>query len=288
MVDTSKISNEVLTAYLDGELGKVESSKLAKLIELDPPLRRRLEQLKFDNAVLVQAFDGLKVPDLDSVLTPGRNPVPANSAPQVSTRPPPAMVSGERKASPRQDNAPGWSKARMSLAAGFLLAVFSAGYFVNEFVLPLRNLPLIADNKPVKQGWRQSVAVYVSLFTTETLNRSATAASMVQQELATLSRDIGLPLPPNAIQVDGLAYKRGELLSLDNQPLVQLAYLYEGKTPVAFCIIRSSKGKKAMEFEQRNGLEVAYWRSDNFSFMVLGDLPKEALAEIAKGFSISF
>ena len=63
---------------------------------------------------------------------------------------------------------------------------------------------------------------------------------------------------------------------------MQVAYLYNGKTPVSFCIIRGRKPAFDVREEQREGLNIAHWRSSEYGFMVIGDVPQKDLNRIAR------
>ncbi len=280
MTNKSPVSDEILTAYLDGEIPVEKHDAMTALIAQDEDLQRRVEQLQVEFGEAAQAFQQLRVPDFSehiAVINRAAN-----------------RKSGNGKVSAL------WTPVRTAIAAGIVVATFAAGMFVNQLNTDVNNSPSIqvataenpatnAAKTPAKKpGWRQSVANYMSLYTSETINRVGTSLEGQHQNLALLSQDVGLPLTSENLAVDDLDYKRGQILDLSGKPLVQLAYLYQNETPVAFCIIKSTKGKKSMQFEQRNGMKIAHWSSENHGFMVIGDVPEEELTKLAKSFSVRF
>ena len=284
MTNKSPVSDEILTAYLDGEIPAKKHDAMTALIAQDEDLQQRLGRLQVEFDDVAQAFQRIRVPDFSEQIA-------------VINR------AADRK-SGNEKRSVLWTPVRSAIAAGIVAATFAAGMFVNQLNTDVNNSPSIqveTAKKPIKKptktfakkpakipGWRQSVANYVSLYTTDTLNRVGASLESQHQNLVLLSQDVGLSLTSENLAIGDLNYKRGQILDLRGKPLVQLAYLYQNKTPVAFCIIKSTKGKKTMQFEQRNGLQIAHWSSESHGFMVIGDVPEEELGKLAKSFSVRF
>ena len=276
MTNKSPVSDEILTAYLDGEIPDEKHEAMTALIAQDEDLQQRLGRLQVEFNDVTQAFQQLQVPDLSEQI---------------------AVINRAASSKAGDEKRPVlWTPVRTAIAASIVVASFAAGMFVDQLNSDVNNSPSIqvvtakspAMNPAKKPGWRQSVANYVSLYTTDTLNRVGASLESQHQNLALLSQDVGLSLTSENLAVGELDYKRGQILDLRGKPLVQLAYLHQNKTPVAFCIIKSTKGKKTMQFETRNGLQIAHWSSESHGFMVIGDVSKEELNKLAKSFSVRF
>ena len=288
MPNKSPVSDEILTAYLDGEIPGKKHDAMTALIAQDEDLQQRLGRLQVEFDDVAKVFQQLRVPDFSEQI---------------------AVINRAANNRPGNEKAPVlWTPVRTAIAASIMAAIFAAGMFANQLNTDVNNSPPIQVakvKKPVKKlakipaknsakkpakspGWRQSVANYMSLYTSETINRVGASLESQHQNLALLSQDVGLSLTSENLAVGDLDYKRGQILDLRGKPLVQLAYLYQNKTPVAFCIIKSTKGKKTMQFEKRNGMQIAHWSSDSHGFMVIGDVSKEELGKLAKSFSVRF
>ena len=50
----------------------------------------------------------------------------------------------------------------------------------------------------------------------------------------------------------------------------------------AFALIKSGKLAHGVMSERREGLNIVHWRSKDFGFMVIGDMPDKELGEIAR------
>ncbi len=264
MIDNEHILDERLTAFLDGELGAAACEELALAIEADMVLQQRITNLQFDQNSLLSAYGSLQAPDMIHQIALN------DQFDQKETR--------ERS----------WGFGTMLIAASALIAAFVIGMFSNELGVGFRESSgqQIAIN--AKLGWRQSVASYMALYTKSTLDRIPFSEQSNQNSLSHLSGDLELALIADHIAVDELQFRRGQILDLGGKPLVQLAYLDHGTTPVAFCIIKGSKGKKSMQFEQRNGMAIAHWASENHGFMVIGNLPATRIEAIARTLSVNF
>lgn len=267
MTNKSPVSDEILTAYLDGEIPAEKLDAMSALIAQDVELQDRLGRLQFEFDDVAHAFQQLRVPDFSEQI---------DVINRAANR-----KSGDEKRPIL------WTPIRTTIAAGILVAAFAAGVFVDLLKSDVNNSPPIQVAQ-MKTGWRQSVADYVSLYTPDTLNRRWGSSESLEKGLALLSKDLDLPLNTENVSLGDLDFVGGQILGLRGKPLGQLAYLYQGNTPFAFCIIQGSKGKKGMQFENRNGLEIAHWSTESHGFMVIGDIPREELGKIAQSFSVRF
>ena len=150
---------------------------------------------------------------------------------------------------------------------------------LDEMEADLEEAEAAADAAPVvtAKGWRQAVADYQMLFTTESL----TPDQGGNDALALASERVGLLLDPATRAASGLQFRRAQLLAFNDKPLVQLAYLGEDGVPVAFCIIASNKPEAETQYEVRNGLGIVHWIIGGYGLMVIGDLPEDRLNRIA-------
>lgn len=276
--------DEDLVAYLDGELSLPDRQLIDQALSESADLRQRLEQLRQGDRPFRAAFDTLldQAP-LDRLLA--ALPEPTLSASVVSTgkTPPPR---------PAND----WHS--IGVAAMLLLTLgigFAVGFGtsadragereaallaeLDEIEAELEEAEAAADAAPVvtAKGWRQAVADYQMLFTTESLtpDQGGDAA------LALASERVGLPLDPATRAASGLQFRRAQLLAFKDKPLVQLAYLGDDGVPVAFCIIASNKPEAGAQYEVRNGLGIVHWIIGGYGLMVIGDLPEDRLNRIA-------
>ncbi len=243
----------LLTAYLDGELAVDDRAAAEARLAAEPDLRQRLERL-------ASATTGLR-PAYEALLT---------AAPSDRLQ----AIFGQAAAGAtvtRPANGVRWGRYAAALAAAILIFVVGG---VAGRLLP-RGEPHAELN------WRQVVAEYQSLTTAETLAAIPDAPDVLDPELKTLSSKLSVELTKERLALPGATLKRADLFNFSGRPLVQLAYLTESDGPVALCIIPTPKPDAALQFETRNGFNVAFWNDDGRAYMVIGTAPRATLERFA-------
>lgn len=275
--DHGPVTDEDLVAYLDGLLEGEETEHVEREVNLDRALDARLELLRRGERGFAEAYDLLlrDAPDqrLRQILKLAIDPPP----PPVVEPEPPVEIA---ESAPRAETEP-WGGWRVLAVAAVLLAVFSGGLIASRFIRLPGDPPQIASD-PEAVGWRASVAYYQTLFVKETLENAAGDAPSQSANLRAALAHVGLDVSIEKVSVVPLQFKRAAVLNFKGKPLVQLAYLFKGETPVSFCIIGGRKPAHGVMAERREGLNIAHWRSSEFGFMVIGDVPADALDEIAE------
>ncbi len=247
MTHTNQPSDELLVAYLDGELDADEHKLIADQVHADPAIAARLHALQCADLPFKAAFDGV----LDQAPTERLH----------------AMLN----ALPPTEIAPLSRRRFLAVAAGFALAGVVAD-----------RLFMAWPRAESGQGWRASVAEYMALYTPQTLeNLSADRASHVAQ-LRSVGTQLGLPLSPEAVNLPGAEFRRAQLLDYDGVLIGQLTYLDPRHGPLALCITTSKKGSANVATEQRRGMNVVYWANTSHGFMLIGRNPFEALQIMAR------
>jgi anti-sigma factor RsiW len=246
MIQTNAPSDELLVAYLDGELDAEQRQLIADLLKANPSVAARLDELQCADLPFKAAFDAM----LDEAPTERLN----------------AML----KALPPAQ-APAMSRRRfLAVAASFAVAGVVAD-----------RLYMSWPRAESGQGWRASVAEYMALYTPETLeNLNADPASHAAQ-LSSVGAQLGLPLSPDAVNLPGAEFRRAQILDYDGVLIGQLTYLDPRHGPLALCITASKRGMQPAATEQRRGMNVVYWANPSHAFMLIGRNPFEALQVMA-------
>lgn len=276
--DHGPVTDEDLVAFLDGMLDAELADYVEREVKMDRGLNARMELLRHGMRPFDEAFDLLlhEAPDkrLRQILKLAIDPPP----PTVEVpKPAPIVLKPQMEESSREP----WGGWRKLAAAGAFLAIFAAGFTASRFVqMPGEQTQLA--KAPVVRGWRAAVAEYQSLFVKETLVNASEDPQAQSANLRSALSHVGLDLSVAKVSVDPMQFKRAEVLNFKGKPLVQMAYLMNGDTPVYFCIIKGRKPAHGMESEQREELNIVHWRSKDFGFMVIGDVPGKDLGEIAR------
>lgn len=257
--DNAMLRDEELVAFLDGELPLEERRRVNRALADSADARQRLEHLRTGGRPFHEAFDLL-----------GRQ------APMDRLHP--LLAEAERRAGASATPAAG-ARAPMAAAAAILLALvggFAGGMLLQpEPAEVARTTPIEPDS--VQRGWRQAVADYQSLFTTESLTPYQGGDSGIELASAT----VGLELTRLAQNTGELNFRRVQVLRFNGKPLVQFAFLSADGVPVSFCVIPSGNEPAPESFETRNEMGVVHWVEDGFGYMVIGGMPQDRLFGIA-------
>ncbi len=244
MSEPRSFSDEELTAYLDGESDSAASAEIEQALSQDAQLRARLDALSFDKTQLKDGMDAL-----------------LGSAPKA-----PDWDEGAYAAT-LTNGGSGWR--RTAAAAVVALAVGLGGGYL-----------LGGKSEP---GWRDYVASYHALYANSTLTHIDQPERLAEEELERVSSAIGKPIALSVVkQPEQLDYKRAQVLSFEDRPLIQLAFLSKVGTPIALCIVQSSEvGDSPVRLTELEGMSAAVWSKDGYEFILIGGRDDDLIAQAA-------
>jgi anti-sigma factor RsiW len=259
--------DSLLVALIDGRLGGDAIQAVEARLASDPHYRERLSQLQAGGRPFASAFESL-----------------LDAAPVVRLRA--ALDARNEDGSvERLGRAPSLLRRnRFGIAAAVVLFCVGlmAGRYAPSWPIPSSQ---VAASDERGEDWRQAVAEYMSLYTSDTFSGRATSQ---QDELAAIGAKIGLVLTPDRIALANLQFKNAQIFNYDGAPLGQLAYIDSGGDPVLFCIIRNSQADATMTIEKREGYTVASWARDGRGYMLIGNLRSDQIAGLADSLTRRF
>ena len=247
MMEKLDISDEELTAYLDGEHDFVNAADVDAALEHDALLRRRLDALVVDRDMIRNVFD------------------------QTLSKAPPApdMSRTAKPSRSARNYAAGWQTA-----AAVLLLSFGAWGGYNF-------------SKPEVLNWRENVAIYQSLYVADTLSQINNTDAENAEELARVMAKIGKEISLATLKSNpDLIYKRAQILGFDDRPLAQLAFLTNTGAPVALCIIKTDGAAQNVSYGKLHGLSSAQWAEDGFEYLLIGNLEADKMEKLATQFAL--
>lgn len=261
MTLNAQFTDEQLTAYLDGEAADDLCAAIDVALETDETLGDRLVGLDIPMAELDAAFAGLlaDAPAMPSLDAPG----------QMPDVPEPANL----------NRGIGWLGGMgvfgTGIAAGVAMMLFvGTGTFTGTGTTP----------EPAAPGWKAVVASYQSLYTQQTVAGWTPTQEQAQTQLANVSQLVGADLT-GLPAIEGLTFKRAQILGFNGKPLVQIAFARADGTPVALCIIAAnSKEAKAMQAETLGGMAAASWNLDGRAYLLIGGDAQAATQSEADAF----
>jgi anti-sigma factor RsiW len=255
------LSDEVLMAYVDGQLDKPQASVVGRLLRDDRDLAYRVSRLQQTQAQLLDTFGAL--------LREGMS------------------VSGStaRNAAPRKGGEAPSGGHLMTLGTGGLLlllgasAGFTAAYY-GGFIAPAA---VTVDQKPVIQAqipnWPSDMATFHAFFTKEAMSVSAESQSnpeVVKLQLSQLMKPATLP----DLGTFGLKFVRGQMLSYHGNKVMQLVYMGRSEPLVAIFI---GAGGLDMPFTPGSfgDVKTISWSADELRYVVASDMPLQPLRALA-------
>ncbi len=127
--------------------------------------------------------------------------------------------------------------------------------------------------------WVRLVADYHRLYVRETVTASAReSADAVSLRVAeSLQANFNVP----SLDQQGLEFRRAQWLAIDDQPLLQLAYLPKTGKPLALCVLKKSIAQDiAAEYGETGGMRYVHWQSGEHAVVIVGSVSLEMLEEI--------
>ena len=118
-------------------------------------------------------------------------------------------------------------------------------------------------SKPDAPEWRESVAIYQSLYVADTLAPINQSDAAAEEELARVMAKLGKQIELSSLKSDpDLVYKRAQILGFGDRPLAQLAFLTNTGGPVALCIMKTDGAAQNISYGELQGLNSAQWAQE--------------------------
>ena len=250
---TPPYGDEAIVAWLDGAMDDADAQQFALVLRSDPQLAGRTAELMQSNQDYPQAFAPL-----------------LNEAPLARME---ARLNGYLKEEPA---APRSGVSRRSLIAAslsFLVVGTGIGYL----------LPPLMEEGEEGGHIRDLEAQYMSLYTRETLSDLDSSTEVLHRGLARVARDVGLDVQLSQLALPYAELKQVRILRYERLTIAQIAWLHADFGPVALCVSPLANGKTtAIAREQRYNMNLAWWQSHNYQFVLIGRTPAAALHDNAR------
>jgi anti-sigma factor RsiW len=255
-VDSIRPEDGMLVAYIDGELDAGEALALERKLSAEPALIARMAELRRGGRDFGKAYDLLlAAAPTDRLRTTVRG---------LAARP-----------------SAGRTPLRVLAAIAAAIVIFAVGTAAGYLGPRLTGIGQQAVVEPQPPNWRQVVAEYVTLTTSDTLNAVPVDQALLDRQVAALSKQVSLPISSAKLALPHAYLKKAEAFEFRGRPLVQFGYLSPEVGPIAFCIIVSGRPDAAPAFEQREGSNIVFWTRDGRGYMLIGKAPRDALEQFA-------
>jgi hypothetical protein len=140
-----------------------------------------------------------------------------------------------------------------------------------------------SDHETDEDDWREAVAQYLTLYTTETLASVPDDGALRRRELTTVADRLHIALTPEVLALPDLPLKRAQIFAYDDRPLGQIGYLDPASGPMALCITPGTGAgpDPTLREERRQGFNVVFWATAEHRLMLIGRAPFERLRALA-------
>jgi anti-sigma factor RsiW len=275
-----KPSDEMLVAYLDGEIGEAELAEVELCLERDQSVRDRVRELTLSGNLLRDAFDDLldePVPERLYAAATGRKALPAD-ANVVAFRPRMTLSS---------------TRSWISLAAAASLFGMIFGGSVTYLAAGGKG-PLLGtsgdgqvkqsqmaaiDATTVNNSWLDNVAAYHNLLAAPAAGSDgavfdipATGDDANQKISQRIPGDLKIP----DLKPWGLEFKGMRQLVVEGRPAAQLYYTTDNKAlgPITVVIANSKRTDVAPTYDKRENMNLLYWRHMGKAYAIVGQADK--------------
>lgn len=256
------VDDEMLRAYVDGELQPDMRQQVEAAVANSAALQCRVQALRASCLPYRAAFDAQVLPA-----------PPASLSRHVADL---LAAAGSAPSAVRPDGTAGLQR-RAWLAAG-LAASFGAGLVVSRLPAGLgAGLPDAAQPQP----WVEAIAQYHALYVRATVEAAPETPANLQALFDGLDGPWRQRLRVPDLAAQGLAFKRVQRLGYGDAPLIQMVYLPAQGRPLAVCLLPAAGPGTDIHHERVAGQNVATWREAGLAFVVVGDLSRQAMQQLA-------
>ena len=257
----TELSDELLVAYVDGQLAAKQSSAIEKVLAHDDVIARRVKAMKKAHRRLEAAFDAILAGEEADAAS---HPIP----------PSPGLL------------IPWGTLVKGGLAVAGILA--AAILFIAGFGLPLatseRNASGPGDIDHVGSlapDWREEVARAQALLGRASLEIGLDSQGNRDFVAIQLGRAIGAAIAPPDLGAKGYRFARAQILRFDDEPLAQLLYLGQAGAPLA--LYAKKGGADAAPAAKRYGaLAGVAWSQGGVAYFLAGERDEASLSNLAE------
>ena len=263
----TELSDELLVAYVDGQLARKQTQAVEKVLEQDDVIAKRVAALEHAHSRLEAAFD--------AILAGEEADATARSAPH-----PPGLFIA-------------WSTlAKVSLASAGLVAAFVM--MLSGFGWPLTAPEFSLQSSgaadadyvgSIPPSWQEDAARAHALLSRASVEVGLESQGNRDLVAFQLAQAIGPNLAVPDLSGQGLRFMRAQLLRSGNESLAQLLYLGSSGAPLAL-YARKCEGAAAPAFKRYGALGSVAWSQADIAYLLTGEGDEASLMKLANAIRV--
>jgi anti-sigma factor RsiW len=260
----TELSDELLVAYVDGQLAREQVRAVEKVLAQDDVVARRVAALQESHTRLEAAFEAILASEMSEVTSAQRLVVPE----------------WQEVEQPRWRTKLGWMG--WGLVAGLVVAVVAidsplklptlAG--MREALLPAR------VEQPIRT-WQEDAARAQGLLTRASLEVGLESQANRDFVAFQLAEAIGPEVKLPNLEPQGFRFVRAQILRYGDQPLAQVLYLPAKRDPLALYAREGHRDSPPI-FRQEGDIDTVFWCADGIAYLLAGREDQATLYRIAE------
>jgi anti-sigma factor RsiW len=255
----TELSDELLMAYIDGQLDKPQASVVNQLLRRDEALARRVRRLQESQGKFLGLFGALVRES-------------AAAAPRAATRPS-SRVGGDIGLTDRA--------GLVTTGIAALLVIFGASVgFTTAYFSGMARDGAADEMAMPPANWSEDIAEFHAYFTPETLSAGRDGQTNPETVRFQLGKLAAQPAPLPDFSQHGLRFVRAQALSYRGNKLMQLVYTGRSDPFVAVYIAGGDDESPVLPGRFRD-VKTVSWSQDGLRFLIAADMTEEALRALA-------
>ena len=264
-------SDEVLVAYLDGEVDETTAVEVESWLERDPELRNRLRALTESATQIRDAFEEIlrePVPERLMAAAHGRTSAdagePAKSATILSFGAKLASATARKGLANRR-----WGLGLVAAASlSFLVIGAGGGYLAGTGDVSIDGVQTTSTTN----SWLDNIAGYHNLLISSANGAESTVFDVPAGTDKGLPTDIRIP----DLKPWSLAFQGARKLVVEGKPAFQFFYTTDNKSlgPITITVTNTTRGDMSPTFAKRAGVNLLYWRHQGHGYALVGSADK--------------
>jgi anti-sigma factor RsiW len=259
----TELSDDLLVAYVDGQLARKQTSAVEKVLEQDDVIARRVDALKDAHSRLEAAFEAILTGEEVEVAPPPAPPGPGFFVPWATA----AKV----------------GLAGTGLIAALVLAMAGYGW---PLVMPQTagdgsGAGDVEWTGSLPSSWQDEVVRAQTLLTRATLEVGLESQGNQDLVAFQLAQAIGPSLKLPDLAPQGFRFMRAQLLHAGGEPLAQLLFLGTSGAPLAL-YAKKGEGAAAPSFKSHGAIGSVAWSQDGIAYLLAGEADAGRLMKLAE------